>query len=195
MSGFPWPPGEVFGEGREAGAQTLHPGQCWGRNFLILPAELSECQGKLQELHRLLQSLESLHRIPSAPVIPTHQASVTTERPKKGKRTSRMWCTQSFAKDDTIGRVGRLHGSVPNLSRYLESRDHSGPRGLPPPDYAHLQRSFWALAQKGECMTEGDEEQAGGGGEEEESDGPPLPPQCTAPSAASWLPSLPNGTN
>ncbi|XP_042111818.1 oxysterol-binding protein-related protein 7 isoform X4 [Ovis aries] len=79
--------------------------------------ELSECQGKLQELHRLLQSLESLHRIPSAPVIPTHQ-------------------------------VGRLHGSVPNLSRYLESRDPSGPRGLPPPDYAHLQRSFWALAQK-----------------------------------------------
>uniref|UniRef100_A0A8C0LCR8 Oxysterol-binding protein n=1 Tax=Canis lupus dingo TaxID=286419 RepID=A0A8C0LCR8_CANLU len=79
--------------------------------------ELSECQGKLQELHRLLQSLESLHRIPSAPVIPTHQ-------------------------------VGRLHGSVPNLSRYLESRDSSGPRGLPPPDYAHLQRTFWALAQK-----------------------------------------------
>ncbi|XP_061030984.1 oxysterol-binding protein-related protein 7 isoform X5 [Eubalaena glacialis] len=110
--------------------------------------ELSECQGKLQELHRLLQSLESLPRIPSAPVIPTHQASVTTERPKKGKRTSRIWCTQSFAKDDTIGRVGRLHGSVPNLSRYLESRDPSGPRGLPPPDYAHLQRSFWALAQK-----------------------------------------------
>lgn len=30
---------------------------------------------------------------------------MTTERPKKGKRTSRMWCTQSFAKDDTIGRV------------------------------------------------------------------------------------------
>ncbi|KAH0501067.1 Oxysterol-binding protein-related protein 7 [Microtus ochrogaster] len=109
---------------------------------------LSECQGKLQELHRLLQSLESLHRIPSAPVIPTHQASVTTERPKKGKRTSRMWCTQGFAKDDTIGRVGRLHGSVPNLSRYLESRDSSSHRGLPPPDYAHLQRSFWALAQK-----------------------------------------------
>lgn len=120
-----------------------------GTSSFILPAELSECQGKLQELHRLLQSLESLHRIPSAPVIPTHQASVTTERPKKGKRTSRMWCTQSFAKDDTIGRVGRLHGSVPNLSRYLESRDPSGPRGLPPPDYAHLQRSFWALAQKG----------------------------------------------
>ncbi|KAB0388975.1 hypothetical protein E2I00_016591 [Balaenoptera physalus] len=67
--------------------------------------ELSECQGKLQELHRLLQSLESLPRTPSAPVIPTHQASVTTERPKKGKRTSRIWCTQSFAKDDTIGRT------------------------------------------------------------------------------------------
>ncbi|XP_063107489.1 oxysterol-binding protein-related protein 7 isoform X1 [Cavia porcellus] len=109
---------------------------------------LSECQGKLQELHRLLQSLESLHRIPSAPVIPTHQASGTTERPKKGKRTTRIWCTQSFAKDDTMGRVGRLHGSVPNLSRYLDSRDPSGSRGLPPPDYAHVQRSFWALAQK-----------------------------------------------
>ncbi|XP_027729033.1 oxysterol-binding protein-related protein 7 isoform X1 [Vombatus ursinus] len=110
--------------------------------------ELSECQGKLQELHKLLQSLESLHRIPSAPVISTHQASVTTERPKKGKRTSRMWCTQSYAKDDTIGRVGRLHGSVPNLSRYLESREPSTPRGLPPTDYAHLQRNFWVLAQK-----------------------------------------------
>uniref|UniRef100_F6Q0I4 Oxysterol-binding protein n=1 Tax=Monodelphis domestica TaxID=13616 RepID=F6Q0I4_MONDO len=35
--------------------------------------ELSECQGKLQELHKLLQSLESLHRIPSAPVISTNQ--------------------------------------------------------------------------------------------------------------------------
>ncbi|XP_031821985.1 oxysterol-binding protein-related protein 7 isoform X1 [Sarcophilus harrisii] len=110
--------------------------------------ELSECQGKLQELHKLLQSLESLHRIPSAPVISTHQASVTTERPKKGKRTSRMWCTQSYAKDDNIGRVGRLHGSVPNLSRYLESREPSTPRGLPPTDYAHLQRNFWVLAQK-----------------------------------------------
>lgn len=32
---------------------------------------------------------------------------MTTERPKKGKRTSRMWCTQGFAKDDTIGRVRR----------------------------------------------------------------------------------------
>lgn len=100
-----------------------------------------------------------------------------------------MWCTQSFAKDDTIGRVrggadprpwggalwrrlspstsslrpqvGRLHGSVPNLSRYLESRDHSGPRGLPPTDYAHLQRNFWALAQKGECEQEGGTEPAG----------------------------------
>lgn len=153
---------------------------------------LSECQGKLQELHRLLQSLESLHRIPSAPVIPTHQASVTTERPKKGKRTSRMWCTQSFAKDDTIGRVGRLHGSVPNLSRYLESRDSSGSRGLPPQDYAHLQRSFWALAQKGECILGGGEEQEVEG---EESDGLPCPRQCTVPSAVSWLPSPPNGTD
>lgn len=42
--------------------------------------------------------------------------------------------------------VGRLHGSVPNLSRYLE------PGQLPfslPPEYSQLQRSFWLLAQKG----------------------------------------------
>lgn len=46
------------------------------RSLLPSPPALSECQGKLQELHRLLQSLESLHRIPSAPVIPTHQVRV-----------------------------------------------------------------------------------------------------------------------
>uniref|UniRef100_A0A672UA72 Oxysterol-binding protein n=1 Tax=Strigops habroptila TaxID=2489341 RepID=A0A672UA72_STRHB len=116
-------------------------------------AELVECQAKLQELTGMLQSLEALHRIPSAPLISGGQPSAATERPKKGRRTTRIWCTQSFAKDDTIGRVsgallsiplssdpllggwssprgladphvppkvGRLHGSVPNLSRYLE---------------------------------------------------------------------------
>lgn len=226
MSGFLWLPSDMFGGGREAEGRPLgawsvpKEGLPCHRPF-PLPAELSECQGKLQELHRLLQSLEALHRIPSAPVIPTHQvrareeagacpaspsclppsspllpwdrssrhlvcgssleshtspgrlslhvslplggapsssahtsamvsvfflchvsclcpppwppaslltsvlaapcphiesesppsstcqASVTTERPKKGKRTSRMWCTQSFAKDDSIGRVRR----------------------------------------------------------------------------------------
>ncbi|XP_038609602.1 oxysterol-binding protein-related protein 7 isoform X1 [Tachyglossus aculeatus] len=110
--------------------------------------ELSECQDKLQELYKLLQSLESLHRTPSAPVISSHQqATGSTERPKKGKRTSRMWCTQSYTKDDTIGRVGRLHSSVPNLSRYLEPSQPPGTRPLPP-EYVHLQRSFWVLAQK-----------------------------------------------
>ncbi|XP_008160982.2 oxysterol-binding protein-related protein 7 isoform X1 [Chrysemys picta bellii] len=110
-------------------------------------AELSECQGKLQELNKLLQSLETLHRIPSAPLISNSQASAAAERPKKGKRTTRMWCTQSFAKDDTIGRVGRLHGSVPNLSRYLES-SQSQPAFSLPPEYSQLQRNFWTLAQK-----------------------------------------------
>ncbi|XP_010185307.1 PREDICTED: oxysterol-binding protein-related protein 7-like, partial [Mesitornis unicolor] len=82
-------------------------------------AELSECQAKLQELTAMLQSLEALHRIPSAPLI--SQPSAATERPKKGRRTTKIWCTQSFAKDDTIGRVGRLHGSVPNLHGSLSS--------------------------------------------------------------------------
>ncbi|XP_053118643.1 oxysterol-binding protein-related protein 7 isoform X2 [Hemicordylus capensis] len=110
-------------------------------------AELSECQGKLQELNQMLQSLESLHHIPSAPLISTSQTSAGTERPRKGKRSTRIWCTQSFAKDDTIGRVGRLHGSVPNLSRYLESCQNQAIFSLPP-EYSQLQRSFWILAQK-----------------------------------------------
>ncbi|XP_065555266.1 oxysterol-binding protein-related protein 7 [Lathamus discolor] len=75
------------------------------------------------------------------------QPSAATERPKKGRRSTRIWCTQSFAKDDTIGRVGRLHGSVPNLSRYLEPSQSQLPFSLPP-EYAQLQRSFWVLAQK-----------------------------------------------
>uniref|UniRef100_A0A670JBH7 Oxysterol-binding protein n=1 Tax=Podarcis muralis TaxID=64176 RepID=A0A670JBH7_PODMU len=110
-------------------------------------AELSECQGKLQELNRMLQSLETLHRIPSAPLISNSQTSAGTERPRKGKRSTRIWCTQSFAKDDTIGRVGRLHGSVPNLSRYLESCQNQAIFSVPP-EYSQLQRSFWILAQK-----------------------------------------------
>ncbi|XP_027487038.1 oxysterol-binding protein-related protein 7, partial [Corapipo altera] len=112
-------------------------------------AELSECQAKLQELTGMLQNLEALHRIPSAPLISGGQPSAATERPKKGRRTTKIWCTQSFAKDDTIGRVrvGRLHGSVPNLSRYLESSQSQLPFGLPP-EYTQLQRSFWVLAQK-----------------------------------------------
>ncbi|XP_074972737.1 oxysterol-binding protein-related protein 7 isoform X1 [Phalacrocorax aristotelis] len=110
-------------------------------------AELSECQAKLQELTGMLQSLEALHRIPSAPLISGSQPSAATERPKKGRRTTKIWCTQSFAKDDTIGRVGRLHGSVPNLSRYLESSQSQLPFSLPP-EYSQLQRSFWVLAQK-----------------------------------------------
>ncbi|OXB69512.1 UNVERIFIED_CONTAM: hypothetical protein H355_009822 [Colinus virginianus] len=110
-------------------------------------AELSACQAQLRELTEMLQSLESLHRIPSAPLISSTQPSAAAERPKKGRRTTRMWCTQSFAKDDTIGRVGRLHGSVPNLSRYLEPSQGPLPFSLPP-EYSQLQRSFWVLAQK-----------------------------------------------
>lgn len=193
------------------------PPVCQGVSFLPLRCHLSLCclPWSSASFPALVVALPFLH--PESETLPTSQASVTTERPKKGKRTSRMWCTQSFAKDDTIGRVrwgvgpapgvghseggcalqpvlcpqvGRLHGSVPNLSRYLESRDHSGPRGLPPPDYAHLQRNFWALAQKGECEQEGGAERAG------EAEGlMPLPSQCTARSAASWLPSPLNVTN
>lgn len=44
--------------------------------------------------------------------------------------------------------MGRLHGSVPNLSRYLEPSQGQLPFSLPP-EYSQLQRSFWVLAQKG----------------------------------------------
>ncbi|NWT48933.1 OSBL7 protein, partial [Chroicocephalus maculipennis] len=110
-------------------------------------AELSECQAKLQELTGMLQSLEALHRIPSAPLISGSQPSATAERPKKGRRSTGGGCTQSFAKDDTIGRVGRLHGSVPNLSRYLELSQSQLPFSLPP-EYSQLGGGFWVLAQK-----------------------------------------------
>ncbi|XP_074835014.1 oxysterol-binding protein-related protein 7 isoform X2 [Carettochelys insculpta] len=114
-------------------------------------AELAECQRKLQELNKMLQSLETLPCIPSTPLVSSSQAAAAAaaaaDRPRKGKRSTKIWCTQSFAKDDTIGRVGRLHGSVPNLSRYLESSPSPPTFGLPP-EYSQLQRSFWILAQK-----------------------------------------------
>lgn len=40
-------------------------------------AELSECQAKLQELTGMLQHLEALHRIPSAPLISGSQVRGT----------------------------------------------------------------------------------------------------------------------
>lgn len=40
---------------------------------LRAPTELSECQAKLQELTGMLQHLDALHRIPSAPLIPGSQ--------------------------------------------------------------------------------------------------------------------------
>lgn len=155
---------------------------------------LSECQGKLQELHRLLQSLESLHRIPSAPVIPTHQASVTTERPKKGKRTSRMWCTQGFAKDDTIGRV--RWGAEPQVAGTQCSEG-----GAPSP-FVFTVRLAVCMALFPTCLVTWNL-------------GTLLahvachlrtmpiysavsglwPRRCTTPSAVSWLPSPQNGTD
>ncbi|XP_054657820.1 oxysterol-binding protein-related protein 7 isoform X4 [Grus americana] len=86
-------------------------------------AELSECQAKLQELTGMLQSLEALHRIPSAPLISGSQPSAATERPKKARRTTKIWCTQSFAKDDTIGRAAlhRFHSLSISSDTTLDS--------------------------------------------------------------------------
>lgn len=73
---------------------------CVGTGILFPLPVLSECQGKLQELHRLLQSLESLHRIPSAPVIPTHQVRVC---PGHSLGWVRFLCPATFSQGTTIG--------------------------------------------------------------------------------------------
>lgn len=111
----------------------------------------------------MLQSLEALHRIPSAPLIsgtqvnggsggrgaehrPTRQPpfpgeglapapssrsqpSATAERPKKGRRSTKIWCTQSFAKDDTIGRV-RGSGRPTELCRLSHCQGTEPPGAL-----------------------------------------------------------------
>ncbi|XP_064421684.1 oxysterol-binding protein-related protein 7 [Latimeria chalumnae] len=109
---------------------------------------LVECQGHLIELAHLLQSLELLHRVRSAPLICDSQCLVP-ERPKKTKRAPKIWCTQSFAKDDTISRAtsGRLHASVPNLPVCLDSNPlpHSYSH---PTESFQLQQDFCGLAEK-----------------------------------------------
>lgn len=45
------------------------------RRHLCSHSELSACQAQLRELTEMLQSLESLHRIPSAPLISSTQVS------------------------------------------------------------------------------------------------------------------------
>ncbi|MGH0168281.1 UNVERIFIED_CONTAM: hypothetical protein FKN15_069449 [Acipenser sinensis] len=64
--------------------------------------ELSECQTSLTELWRLLQSLEVLHRVASVPLICDSQNSVS-EKPKKEKRSSKIWCTKNSAKEEAAG--------------------------------------------------------------------------------------------
>uniref|UniRef100_A0A669PUQ9 Oxysterol-binding protein n=1 Tax=Phasianus colchicus TaxID=9054 RepID=A0A669PUQ9_PHACC len=134
-------------------------------------AELSACQAQLQELTEMLQSLESLHRIPSAPLISSTQPSAATERPKKGRRTTRMWCTQSFAKDDTIGRVRRVQAVCvqnPGLDLLLSPLSPPGgaaarlrpqPFTLPGPDMLpakgrEQQRSQRSIASLADSHTE-----------------------------------------
>lgn len=129
------------------------------KNFLLLDMseemdtcskDLSECHQNLTELSKLLQSLEILHRVHSAPVICSNQISVT-EKTKKVKRSSKIWCTQNFAKDDTIGsRASRLHASVPNLPGYLDLTPVPSAFNLPA-EYAQLQQYFCNLAQKVHC--------------------------------------------
>ncbi|XP_043910900.1 oxysterol-binding protein-related protein 7 [Protopterus annectens] len=129
------------------------------KNFLLMDVseemdscskDLSECHQNLTELSKLLQSLEILHRVHSAPVICSSQISVA-EKTKKVKRTSKIWCTQNFAKDDTIGsRASRLHASVPNLPGCLDLTPAPTAFNLPA-EYAQLQQYFCNLAQKVHC--------------------------------------------
>ncbi|KAG2460654.1 OSBL7 protein, partial [Polypterus senegalus] len=114
--------------------------------------ELSKCQADLNELSRLLQDLDMLHRVSSAPVICNNQNS-SSDRPKKEKRTSKIWCAKNLTKEGTVAAMGnagissRWHASVPSLPDCLGSEQHPSAFTLPA-DFSQLQRDFCCLAQK-----------------------------------------------
>ncbi|RXM32142.1 Oxysterol-binding protein-related protein 7 [Acipenser ruthenus] len=109
--------------------------------------ELSECQTNLTELWRLLQSLELLHRVASVPLICDSQ-NLVSERPKKEKRSSKIWCTKNSAKEEAAGTAvsSRLHASDPSLPDCL---DPPLPSAFSlQPESSQLQQNFCSLAQK-----------------------------------------------
>ncbi|XP_041122644.1 oxysterol-binding protein-related protein 7-like isoform X1 [Polyodon spathula] len=110
--------------------------------------ELSECQTSLTELFRMLQSLELLHRVSSAPLICDSQ-NLVSERPKKEKRSSKIWCTKNSTKEEAAGMASssRLHASVPSLPDCLDPPPAPSAFSLLP-ESSQLQQDFCSLAQR-----------------------------------------------
>ncbi|XP_048416463.1 oxysterol-binding protein-related protein 7 isoform X5 [Stegostoma tigrinum] len=113
--------------------------------------DLSECQSNLGELNKLLQRLELVDRVHSAPVFGDAQGFLT-DKPKKEKRSSKIWCTQSFAKDETkttadVMRSAKLHVSTPSLPDCLDWKSVSVPMTIKE-DYFQLQQDFCSVSQK-----------------------------------------------
>ncbi|XP_067824927.1 oxysterol-binding protein-related protein 7 [Heptranchias perlo] len=113
--------------------------------------DLNQCQSNLGELNRLLQKLEVVDRVHSAPVICDAQG-LHADKPKKEKRSSKIWCTQSFAKDETkassdVMRSAKLHVSTPSLPDCLDLKSVSVPLTVKE-DYLQLQQDFCSVSQK-----------------------------------------------
>uniref|UniRef100_UPI00398EC231 oxysterol-binding protein-related protein 6-like isoform X2 n=1 Tax=Pristiophorus japonicus TaxID=55135 RepID=UPI00398EC231 len=113
--------------------------------------DLGQCQSNLGELNKLLQKLEVVDRVHSAPVICDVQGFIA-DKPKKEKRSSKIWCTQSFAKDETKAssdamRSAKLHVSTPSLPDCLDLKSISVPLTVKE-DYLQLQQDFCSVSQK-----------------------------------------------
>ncbi|XP_072927510.1 oxysterol-binding protein-related protein 7-like [Hemitrygon akajei] len=113
--------------------------------------DLSQCQLNLSELNKLLQKLEVVDRVHSAPVICDAQGFLA-DKSKKEKRPSKIWCTQSLAKDETKAscdamRSAKLHVSTPSLPDCLDMKSASAPLTIKE-EYLQLQQDFCSISQK-----------------------------------------------
>ncbi|XP_078080243.1 oxysterol-binding protein-related protein 7 isoform X1 [Mustelus asterias] len=133
--------------GPAVAAPWLQPSEEWDQ----CAKDLGQCQSNLGELNKLLQKLEVVDRVHSAPAIGDVQGFLA-DKPKKEKRSSKIWCTQSFAKDETrassdVMRSAKLHVSTPSLPDCLDLKSISVPLTIKE-DYFQLQQDFCSVSQK-----------------------------------------------
>ncbi|XP_032890918.1 oxysterol-binding protein-related protein 7 isoform X2 [Amblyraja radiata] len=132
--------------GQTVTAEWLQQSEEWGQ----CNEDLSRCQLNLSELNKLLQKLELVDRVQSAPVICDAQGFLA-DKSKKEKRTSKIWCAQSFAKDETKApadalRPAKLHVSAPSLPDCLDLKS-SAPLSVKE-EYLQLQQDFCLASKK-----------------------------------------------
>ncbi|XP_069762954.1 oxysterol-binding protein-related protein 6-like isoform X1 [Narcine bancroftii] len=133
--------------GKTVAAEWLQDSEEWDQ----CGEDLSQCQLNLSELNKLLQKLEVVDRVHSAPVICDAQGFLA-DKSKKEKRASKIWCTQSFAKDETKAhseamRPVKLHVSTPSLPDCLDWKSVSVPITVKE-EYLQLQQDFCLVSQK-----------------------------------------------